>query len=387
MSVTQRRWWFGAGMICAVVVGVLVLRDRRGAEQPSGADAASPGGGVGALPGPGEVSSPAERGGSGAGGGPGGALRTRIERVRAADAGELGEAVAGLRAAVRALPSAEASVALREVLDAGGDAPLRQGFVVAPGGGLAEAPTLRVLLLDLLGQVDPAGAAAYARVVLGGMGSADEWAVALRNVARVATGPEGRAYLEERMAVLLQHGPWWEEASAGYLEAFDVAVHVGGTNLLPALAAAVRDAGRPAAAHAAFLALDRLVLRQPAVTLGVLLETPELLAGREATRAGYFARADAGDPAQRRLLEAYLLDPRTGAAELERFSGLYPHASVMISANLLTEPPVLDGATLAARDLAALRAIEAWEADPRFAARRALLGRMRARLEAFRPPP
>src|SRR5687768_8077676 len=70
----------------------------------------------------------------------------------------------------------------------------------------------------------------------------------------------------------------------------------------PDLAQMVADKENRAVAHAAFLTLDRLVLHDAAAVLSQLEQKPELMAGREQTRANYFARADVRDPRQHSLL-------------------------------------------------------------------------------------
>src|SRR5205823_4126453 len=136
----------------------------------------------------------------------------------------------------------------------------------------------------------------------------------------------------------------------------------------------------PAAAHAAFLALDRLIINQPASLLAALQADPALMQGRDTTRADYFARADMRDAQQREVLEKYLLDPRIGAAELAQFAGIFPNANFMISQNLLTPNLTPDHSSLVNRDAQALRVMQEWIADPRFARLRPQLETVRLRL-------
>ena len=182
---------------------------------------------------------------------------------------------------------------------------------------------------------------------------------------------------------LLRHDAWRAAPSTGWLEAFDVAVHLGGAAFVPDLSELMRPVNGQTANHAAFLALDRLVAREPAALLPALLGTPDALAGREASRAGMFARADVRDPAQRALVADYLLAPDRSAAELDAFSGVYPNANAFVSANLLTAQPAPGRADLVAHDLAALAVVEGWLADPRFSRARRQLERMRSRLAEF----
>jgi hypothetical protein len=311
-------------------------------------------------------------------------LRTAAaDLANASDAARQKQALARLRQTLASSPTNEASAAICRFLDSKADAPTRQGFKIGGNGFLTEAPTLRTFLLDYLGLVDPAAAAAYARVVLGSSESPDEWALALRNLAQGDTSAEARALLEQKTGELLRHEAWQQEPSVGYLEAFDAAVYLGGTNLALSLADLVRRQDNPAVAHAAYLALDRLVIKDTSQLLSALEAAPELMQGREATRADYFARADVRDPQQRQVLERYLLDPQRSGAELAQFAGLFPNANYMISPNLLTPTPTPDHAALTGRDAASLQTVQDWLADPRFANLQRPLQKVKQRLEDF----
>jgi hypothetical protein len=288
-----------------------------------------------------------------------------------------------LKVTVRQLPPPEASAAIREFLASKADARTGQELKLGPAGILTNAPTLRVFLLDQLGQIDPAGAVVQARIILNSMESPDEWAVALRSYALGDASAEGRAYLTAKLESMLTFEPWLRNPSTGFLEAFDVAVHLGGTNLIPALAAVVRSKEQEAASHAAYLALDRLAIANAASTLAHLQANPDLMVGREITRANYFARADVRDAGQKQIVETYLLNPSLDPAELDKFVGLYPNANFMISHNLLTGSATPDHAWLAARDAESLRLVRQWIADPRFAHRLPQLQAVQRRLENF----
>jgi hypothetical protein len=299
------------------------------------------------------------------------------------DAGAKKKALAELRRSLAGGDPKEAAAAIRKFLDSKQDAPTGEGFKIGAHGMLAEAPTLRTFLLDQLGQIDPAAAADYARVILAGKDSPDEWAVALRNLAAGDLTTDGRALLQQKTAELLGYTPWQQNPSTGYLEAFDAAVYLGGTDLVPALANLARQPDNPAISHAAFLALDRSVINDPDAVLTALLAQPDLLQGRDQTRADYFARADVRDPQQKQLVENYLLSPQTTAAELQQFAGVFPNANYMISQNLLTPTPTPDSTSLAGRDAASLTTVQQWIADPKFAAVRPQLGQINARLGQF----
>ena len=290
-----------------------------------------------------------------------------------------------LKKRILALPKEEASILVREILDSGTDLNSGDPFVLAADGSLRTSPTLRTLLLDLLDQIDPMGAATYAEKILSTPGSADEWAVGLRSYARNSPSADKRNFLQGKVREFLNNEGWRSDPSVGYLEAFDVAVHVGGTELVGDLARVLRDTTHPAAAHAAYLALDRMTLREPAVMLEELLKSPEASSGREETRANYFARANLSDPVQRELLERYLLTQDRNATELRAFAGVFPNANYMISNNLLTQNSTPSGADLARQDRVALQTVEAWIKDPRFDRLRPYLEKSRQRLLGFVP--
>ena len=297
--------------------------------------------------------------------------------------GERNAALARLRQILATGSTNENSAAIRRLLDSKMDAATGLGFKIGKGGALTEAPTLRVFLLDQLARLDPAAAADYAKVILASKDSPDEWAVALRNLAWGDTSDQGRALLEQKTSEMLQYGPWQQNPSVGFLEAFDVAVYLGGTDLLAPLTDLVRAQDNPAVAHAAFLVLDRLAINQPVEVLAALEAHPDWMQGREETRADYFARADVGDAAQRGIVETYLLDPARTPAELQAFAGVFPNANFMLSQNLLTQNATLDGATLRQRDQVSLQAVNEWLADPRFAKIRQPLEKLQARLQEF----
>jgi hypothetical protein len=315
---------------------------------------------------------------------PGGALQNLFDAVKAApDAKAARQALAALRAALAAMPKDQAVALVRQYLDSKSDASTHLGFKVASNGTLDDAPTLRTFLLDELGRLDPGAAADYSKVILDSKDSPDEWAVALRNLANGDSSDTGKNLLQQKANELLQYSSWQGDPSTGYLEAFDVAVYVGGTNLMPTLSDLVRKQDNPAVAHAAFLALDRLVINAPATTLAALESDPDMMQGREQTRADYFARADVRDPAQKQVLENYLLDQRVSPTELDAFAGVYPNANYMISPNLLTQNVTPDRASLTSRDAESLAVAQQWAADPRFANVQPALQKMISRLQVF----
>ncbi len=291
--------------------------------------------------------------------------------------------LAELRQFLDGLPVEIASREVQSFLAASKDAPTKLDVTVTPGGLLGDASSLRVFLLDYLGQIDRSVAGAVAALTLAQYTTPDEWAVSLRNYARANPGPDGEAYLQAKSRELLGNPAWLKNPSAGFLEAFDTIVYAHGTVLAPELAGLVRDKENKATAHAAYLTLDRLTLAEPIAMFKQLVEQPDLMQGREQTRANFLARADVRDQDQRALVEQYLLDPTRTAQELATFAGLYPNANYMISNNLLTPTVTPKHEELVAHDRAALETVQAWHNDERFRDLKPHLDTIRTRLEAF----
>ena len=291
--------------------------------------------------------------------------------------------LAELRQFLDSLPAQIASREVQNFLAENKDASTKLDMTVKPGGQLGDASSLRVFLLDYLGQIDRPTAGARAAQILSHYTTPDEWAVSLRNYAWANPAPANDEFLQAKSHELLRNPEWIKNPSAGFLEAFDTIVYAHGTTLTPELATLVRDKENRATSHAAYLTLDRLMITEPAAMLKQLVEQPGLMQGREQTRANFLARADVREPEQRALIEQYLMDPARTEQELTTFAGLYPNANYMISNNLLTPTATPKHEDLVAHDRAALEAVRAWQTDERFTKLKPHVETMRARLETF----
>jgi hypothetical protein len=311
-------------------------------------------------------------------------LTCKADELRAINRPEDGrQMLATLRRYLSSMPPEDAAAAIRNWLDTGQDAPTQLEFKVGRDGNLKETPSLRVFLLDYLTQIDPAAASSCAEKILGTMVSPDEWAISLRAYALANPSPDARIFLHQKVSEMIGNEAWRNNPSVGFLEAFDVIVYTRDRDLTPDLAQFVQQKENRALAHAAYLALDRLIQAEPAEVLGQLQSRPELMDGREGTRADLFARADVRDPKQKAVLENYLLDPGRSPTELQKFAVTYPNANYMVSYNLLTRTATPTGAELSARDREALRVVHEWLGDPRFARLGPELQAMKSRLEQF----
>ena len=98
---------------------------------------------------------------------------------------------------------------------------------------------MRTFLMDELGTISQeAGttdAAEVARATLDTKGSADEWAMAMRNLAWA--DPDGsKSLLAAKARELIEYAPWQAAPSGGYLEAFDAAAYAGDPSIINDLA-------------------------------------------------------------------------------------------------------------------------------------------------------
>ena len=251
--------------------------------------------------------------------------------------------LAALRRMLLAADPHEAMAAILSFLATGQDARTGESFGIQKGGGLAGAPTFRVMLLDLLGRIArDAGnddAANFSRALLTRKTSADEWAIALRNVAW--SSPEDRAFLAGKMREMLDYQPWRQQPSAGYLEAFDVIVYTRNaafTADLAAMATSEDDSLKRAAAAA----MDRLSEMAPLDVMNYLNGHPAEFADRPFLRADYYSKADVSQFQQRQAVEAYLARPDVTVAEKDKLLSVFASPGTFVGDTLVTEPSAAD---------------------------------------------
>jgi hypothetical protein len=288
-----------------------------------------------------------------------------------------------LQAALLAMPPDEALAWIRDYFATGKDQPTGLSFEIGSGGALTEWPTVRTFLLDALSAIDPAAAAALSREILTTSTTADEWALALRNVGRFETSAEANAYLIERTETLIASPEWQADPSVGYLNAFDVLVHANATASTPLLSGLIQQKDRRDLAHAGFLTLDRLVQRDPTEVLSQLAADTALQQSRPEMVAQQFARADLRDETQREIVKSWLLDPTRSATELRSFAAVYPNNNRFVSNNLLTTETRQSGAEIADHDRQTLEILKSWADDPAFQPIADSLRTMTARLTGF----
>jgi hypothetical protein len=246
-------------------------------------------------------------------------------------------ALAALRAAFAQADPKVAIAAIRQFLKTGGDSSTGQRFKVGDGGLLTEAPTLRTFLMDQLGglsqQAQTADAAEVARETLSSMSSADEWALAMRNVAW--SDPDGsKPYLAEKVREMLNYTPWQQNPTGGYLEAFDVAAYSGDGSLAGDLASLTQT--QSPLKQAALVALERLSALAPAQMADYLNANPGVLSATPLLRADYMGNLDLSDPTQDAEAEAYLNRPDVTEAEKVKFLARLATPAGFVSDNLLT---------------------------------------------------
>lgn len=293
------------------------------------------------------------------------------------------KSLSDLRAALAAMPADEAVAWIRSFLDGGMDKETGLSFEIGSDGNLTEWPSFRTFLLDALHAIDPTAAAEISRNLLDSPTSADEWALALRNVAKVDDGGENRDFLRKKTEELIRNPEWQAKPTIGYLNAFDVLVHTGAIESTPLLSSLVQRKDRRDLAHAGFLTLDRLVQHHPAELLQQLAADASLQQSRPEMTAQQFARADLRDPAQQEIVRKWLLDPSRTAAQLQAFASSFPNNNKFVSHNLLTREATPAGGDLAAHDREVLEIIRAWENDPAFDGVKEPLSLMSRRLMEF----
>jgi hypothetical protein len=275
----------------------------------------------------------------------------------------------------------EAAAALVAILESGEDAPTGLGFLVGAEGVLDESPSLRTAALDLLAQTDPRQALEASRALALETDNPDELALALRNVAWLNRDGSENAFLTAQFRRLLDEENWLAEPSAGFLEAFDVAVSVGGEPMWRELGSVLQMEGgaRHPTNQAAFVALDRLMLREPGVLVRLMQSDPNWLDWAPDHRASLFSRLDVREESQRRALEKFW--PTLGGdPDLAfYFASVFPNRNAFSGYRLVTTAEGVAGST--AQDRATLAQVRAWMNDPALQAVHPALRLVEVRLE------
>ena len=273
--------------------------------------------------------------------------------------------LAAMRRMLLAADPHEAMAAILSFLGTGQDARTGESFGIGKGGGLAGAPTFRVMLLDLLGRIArDAGtddAAVFSRALLTRKTSADEWAVALRNIAW--SSPDDRTFLADKTREMLDYQPWRMQPSAGFLEAFDMIVFTKNAAFasdLSSMASSEDDSLRRAAATA----MDRLSEMAPLDVMNYLNGHPTEFANLPFLRADYYSKADLSQFQQRQAVEAYLSRADVTVAEKDKLLSVFASPGSFVGDTLVTDSAAADEPP---QRTAALRAaVGDWLQESRF---------------------
>ncbi len=274
--------------------------------------------------------------------------------------------LAELRRRLLAGDPRQSMAAIRAFLATGRDSGTGETFGIGEHGALSGAPTLRVLLLDLLGQIaartGSGEAAAAGREILNTKTSADEWAVSLRNVGQ--HDPAAAPYLAAKAHELLSYEPWKSAPSGGFLESFDVPVFAADASFVPVFSD-LSHSDVSSLKRAATVAMDRLSEANPQAVMDYLNANPTEFADRPFLRADYYGKADLSNGGQRGAVEAYLNRADVSLEEKAKVIASLAAPASFISDALLSAPAVRPASP--ARENAAPVTLRAWSTDERFA--------------------
>jgi hypothetical protein len=244
-----------------------------------------------------------------------------------------------LRERIRAADNQAATEAIVDFLKSGKDAPTRLPFVVGPEGGMETTPTLRTALLDLLPSLDPTVALETARGVMDGKNSPDEYALALRNLAWNDAEGDLKKELSDRLEQMIDVKDWVINPSSGFLEALDAGVEISTKQSFDSIVRLDSEslaASNEALVRASFIALDRMVLRNPSLLVDTYSQDPEMSGLSPDQRASLLSRLDIADPAQRNVFVNYLSASNHGVGELDYFTSLFPNGNYVHGNWLIT---------------------------------------------------
>jgi hypothetical protein len=278
-----------------------------------------------------------------------------------------------LASELRSIPNEVAVAAMQAYLDSGKDVATGLGFKVGEGGLLTDAPSMRTFLLDLFADIDAPAAVDYAMGVLDASNSSSEWALALRNIAWQDGDGSYRELLRGRLGQLLDRQAWLAKPDQGFLEAFDLAVHLGDPVALREMGSVLglRDGQGNLAnngiTHAAFLAMDRITASNPRQTVELIRGDQDFMNWAPRHRGALMSRADVRDPQQAAAVGEYLRRPDLSAEERYAFLQLFPNPNGVLADSLISAPATpLEFSSGLERDQAALGLVRGWLADPRY---------------------
>ena len=311
------------------------------------------------------------------------------ERLAAiSDPGERMALLAVFKREILAAPEAAAAASLADYLASGRDVDTGLPFVVGEDGMMASVPSLRTAVLDLLPATDLPRAAELAREVLQQRRSEAEFALGLRNLAWNDFEGDQLPELAARFNDLLNIDDWRRNPGNAYLEAFDIAVALGDRAAFAAVGAVLDEAPQnpagQALSRAALVALDRMVIRDPALLVAAYHDDPTLFAAATNARASLLARLDLDKAEQRAVLVDYLGRTDHGSDELAYFAELFPNANAIHGDWLVTaqeSTPSIEQRR--ALDRGTVAGIDAVLATAPGAAVRTVLTEVRARLVAL----
>lgn len=256
------------------------------------------------------------------------------------------------------------------LLREGRDAPTGLRFRVGLHGMLEEWPTARVFLLDALAPADPEAAAELAREILASTGSPEEYALALRPLARAGLARAPDAELLGCFQTLLARNAWHQ--SPGFAESLDLARTIGTPETAAALLAWSGDA------RLRSMALHEFAAEHPEAFAQTLPVARNL---DPAERASLMARLDPSSPGQAEALDLYLADPARDQAECLEFLKLFPLRSATTGHRLYSRTPApYTAESVATSDRAALDLTRQWLARPELASHHDALRKLEARL-------
>jgi len=296
------------------------------------------------------------------------------------------EQAAELLEALRELDPAAAAASIADFLRTGMDRATGQEFTLL-GEGTTHA-SLRALLLDELGRIDAAKAAAIGRRLLDSEDGlpTDLHAVALRHIAAVAPDPlppEEHAYLLSAWRKIASRPEVLDGSCAASLAALGLASFLRDEALLEPLFRLREETSSPQAASSIEHAIERLVLGAPTAAVEYLAREQEAWAAMPDLRGQLLAHADLGHPREATAVRAFLVNPDAPPEVVEAFVLSFPSEAETLRP-VLFEP----GQALLLEDTikdyaGALQVVRRWQQDPAMQGAAEALSIMELKLDAL----
>jgi|GEM_PF-5638303 len=209
-------------------------------------------------------------------------------------------------------------------------------LVIGAKGRIDYAPSYRVALLDFLHEFISPETLDYARGVFQNTTSDQERLLALSIIVK-GQGDQGLQEGINLINSIFKDSSWLQRPVTYFVEAFDLYVAAHAYDEIPFLLSLQKSDISREHRWPAYLALYRLVERDPARAGNLILKYFDAMQDYPSLRADLFSQVVPDTASAKQLLNQYLSKENLDQVELQQFFGLLPNQNRFVSDSLFSE--------------------------------------------------